>query len=176
MSSDDEVEEVEEDDEAARGRARLSEAEDATLPYLPSECAYSTPFVRPRTLCVTKQRGDTCLVHAIVNATQRPDLLPVLLAEVRRLGQLEGWDHRDKCTGMRAVRTVLGRRMKNGFDVYRDVQGIAHVYLHNGSIDHFVALRRHDGALYLLDSLSGRAALVTKPDALCARATLLRIV
>lgn len=175
MNADGSDSEVEDEGESGPSARRLPEAEDARLEYVVRACTHGVAARLPRALRVSKQVGDTCLVHAIVNATQRHDALRDMLRAVRRIGAEEGRDHRDKAVGMAAAAEVLGCRSRQGFDVYRDAAGIAHVYTHS-AVDHFVALRRVDGVLYLLDSLPGRAYMVHDEAQLARRSSLVRLL
>jgi hypothetical protein len=105
-------------------------------------------------MVVARQVQDTCLVHALVNATQRHDALDEMLSEVHTSAQAEDMSRRDVTAGAVTARRVLGVAVRCGFDFERDAVGIAHLHTPCGT-GHFVALRRAGGSLFVLDSLDG---------------------
>lgn len=159
------------DDDAAlksSSTRRMSVAEERGLPSV-RRAALSGVSHAIASVMVARQTTDTCLVHAIINATQRHESLDAMLDAVRRE---EGAQHpdgltldrRDITTGILAARRVLGVVIRCGFDFERDSIGIAHLNTPCGT-GHFVALRRGPRHLCVLDSLDGSCRLLMDQQA-----------
>lgn len=174
MSSDSEIEL--EAEVLPSAPPRMSRREDALREYAVTECSHVVPFVNLRVLRVGRQSGNTCLAHSIVNAAQRPERYGELRRTLRAVATESGWDPKDIASGIEACRRTLGLAMHPGIDLQRDSAAVAHVFLHNHTIDHFVALRKLDGAWYILDSLDGTARLLTRPDVFQRRASFTRVL
>lgn len=149
-------------------RRRMSVAEERGLPSV-RRAALSGVSHAIASVFVARQTTDTCLVHAIINATQRHESLDAMLDAVRReegAQQPDGLtlDRRDITTGILAARRVLGVVIRCGFDFERDSIGIAHLNTPCGT-GHFVALRRGPRHLCVLDSLDGSCRLLIDQQA-----------
>lgn len=154
------------------GPRRLTFAEEQHQPRLSSACCRAPPVPLPSTILIARQSSDTCLVHAIINATQRHDGLNAMLSTVR---SVVGLKRKDVTAGIESARAILGVCIRNGFDATVDTMGIAHIYMTCGA-GHFVALRRlDDGCVYVLDSLNGGAALLHDATYFRTRSTMYSI-
>jgi hypothetical protein len=98
-----------------------------------------------------------------------------MLSEIRVFASEEGLDRRDVATGIMCAKTILGLKIRNGFDPEAHTCGIAHVNMLDGK-GHFVGIRRIFGKLCILDSLNGRIAPITDMDAFLKRSTTYCIV
>lgn len=152
------------------GSPRMTAAEEIGLESVANECL----GVRLRlSFTIERQTYDSCLVHSIVNATQRPDDLEAMLLDVRAAGRDEGVPRQDVLAGIRAAKRTMGVVIRLGFDPVVHRQGIAHLNTPCGQ-GHFIALRKI-GAVWALDSLDGSCRRVTHWERLRQRSTLYNI-
>lgn len=156
--------------EVRPGSPRMAAAEEIGLESVTNECL----GVRLRlSFTIEKQTYDSCLVHAIVNATQRPDDLEAMLRDVEAAGRDEGVRRQDVLAGIVAAKRTMGVVIRTGFDPAVHTQGFAHLNTPCGQ-GHFIALRKI-GAVWALDSLDGSCRRVTHWDRLRHRSTLYNI-
>ena len=132
--------------------ARLTNDEETQQGRLSAVCL--GPCIYPNSVTVNVQWYDSCLVHAIINATQSHAFLKYMLSEIRVFASEEGLDRRDVATGIMCAKTILGFKIRNGFDPMAHSCGIAHVNMLDGK-GHFVGIRKIYGKLCILDSLNG---------------------
>ena len=151
--------------ESSRPR-RISFEEESTMPRLSCMCIDETLDPPPSTIHIAKQTSDTCLIHAIVNATQRHDKLGQLLHAIRHV---QGLHRKDVTAAVECTRSILNIRIQNGFDNHATI-GIAHIYMTCGE-GHFISLLRRNGVLHVLDSLNGKMATVKNINHLWMRST-----
>ena len=144
---------------------RITFEEESTQPRLSRMCVDA--LVTHPGCHVAAQESDTCLVHAIINATQRHDKMRDMLREIRTV---DGLHRKDVTAAVEVARRLLGIRISNGFDAEKDDVGIAHVYMTDGE-GHFIALKRIDGVLHVLDSLNGKMATLHNLNHLWTRCT-----
>ena len=123
------------------------------------------PVTHVENFIVEIQTFDTCLVHAIINALQKPKQLRVMLETVKYVCKRDNVKRKDVSTGVYATKILFDLDLKTGFDIDEDEYGI--LYTKN----HFLAMRRAHGTVFVLDSLNGNVAPITDHIALFQRCT-----
>jgi hypothetical protein len=135
---------------------------DEKPPIRTSNGSFRPESIGPYYVCedihIEIQIYNSCLVHAIINATQRHDQLKALLRETQRIAKEQGLQRTDVLSGILATKHVLGYSICNGFNSLSDDYGIAHVTLRSTGDGHFISLRRIYDVIYIMDSLNGKMA------------------
>ena len=154
---------------------RLTNEEETVQGRLSDICLDPCIFPPPNSsFRVNVQWYDSCLVHAIINALQRHDMLDRMLSEIRVVAKEEGLDRRDVSTGILCSKKLLGVSIKNGFDPDYNNIGIAHVYLMNGA-GHYIGIRLIRKRLCIIDSLNGMVAPIRNMEMFLQRSTVYSI-
>lgn len=152
------------------GSPRMTAAEEMGLDSVTTKCL----GIRLKlSFNIEMQTYDSCLVHAIVNATQRPEALDAMLSDVEAAGRDEGVPRQDVLAGIVAAKRTMGVVIRTGFDESVHTQGFAHLNTPCGK-GHFIALRKL-GSVWALDSLDGSCRRVTHWGRLKHRSTLYNI-
>ncbi len=112
---------------------------------------------------------NSCLVHAIINALQVPRRLDIMLQYIQDVAREEGCERTDILAGVIAARRMFNVAVTNSFDFEKDDMGILHVYGADKQHNHFLAMRRDCGVLFVLDSLDGFVAPIKNHEELFRR-------
>lgn len=146
---------------------RLTFEEESVLPKLSSVCIDRVVDPLPPNVFVERQSSDTCLVHAIINATQRRDALRDMLRDIR---QVQGLQRKDVTAGIECAKRIMGVTISTNFDEKSTQNAIAHINMIDGE-GHFVALKRRRDTWYVLDSINGKMASLRNLDHFWSRCT-----
>ena len=170
MSSDDDV--IEMHDVPTTRPKRLTFAEESTLPRLSTMCIDHTLDPDEMPWFIERQSSDTCLVHAIVNATQRRGALGDMLREIRHVN---GLNRKDVAAGIECAKRIMGVVIRTHFDEDSTTIAIAHINMVDGG-GHFIALKKQKDVWIVLDSLNGKMATLRNLQHFWSRCTPYSIV